>query len=60
MVHSVILYWMPMFAYYGDIIWSNGRDGGYLVLGNMVYTVKALHHVKAKRETNDGLFSTWL
>lgn len=40
MVHSVILYWMPMFAYYGDIIWSNGRDGGYLVLGNMVYTVK--------------------
>lgn len=31
-----------MFAYYGDIIWSNGRDGGYLVLGNMVYTVKTL------------------
>jgi hypothetical protein len=20
-------------------VWSSGRDGGYLVLGNMVYTV---------------------
>lgn len=28
-----------MYAYYGDVIWSNGREGGYLVLGNMVYTV---------------------
>jgi hypothetical protein len=39
MIHSIILYWMPMYAYFGDVIWSNGRDGGYLVLGNMVYTV---------------------
>lgn len=30
---------MPMYAYFGDVIWSSGRDGGYLVLGNMVYTV---------------------
>jgi phospholipid-transporting ATPase len=28
-----------MYAYYGDVIWGNGREGGYLVLGNMVYTV---------------------
>lgn len=31
---------MPMYTYYGDVIWSNGREGGYLVLGNMVYTVR--------------------
>lgn len=41
MVHSIILYWMPMYIYKGDVIWSNGREGGYLVLGNMVYTVSA-------------------
>jgi phospholipid-transporting ATPase len=39
MIHSIILFWMPKYAFEGDIIWSNGRDGGYLVLGNMVYTV---------------------
>lgn len=39
MIHSMILFWMPMYAYYGDVIWSSGREGGYLVLGNMVYTV---------------------
>jgi hypothetical protein len=31
-----------MYSYFGDVIWSNGRDGGYLVLGNMVYTVRFL------------------
>ena len=39
MIHSIILYWMSMYTYFGDVIWSNGREGGYLVLGNMVYTV---------------------
>lgn len=28
-----------MYAYQGDVLWDNGRDGGYLVLGNIVYTV---------------------
>lgn len=28
-----------MYAYKGDVLWGNGRDGGYLVLGNIVYTV---------------------
>lgn len=28
-----------MYAYQGDVLWGNGRDGGYLVLGNIVYTV---------------------
>lgn len=36
-----------MYAYYGDVIWSNGRDGGYLVLGNMVYTVSVSAYVGA-------------
>lgn len=39
MIHSMILYWMSMYSYFGDVVWSSGREGGYLVLGNMVYTV---------------------
>lgn len=31
-----------MYSYFGDVVWSNGRDGGYLVLGNMVYTVRIM------------------
>ena len=45
MIHSTILFWMPKHAYEGDVIWGNGRDGGYLVLGNMVYTVSCDGHV---------------
>lgn len=37
--HSVLLFWLPMYAVKNDIIWKNGKEGGYLVLGNMVYTV---------------------
>lgn len=33
-----------MYANYNDVIWSSGREGGYLVLGNMVYTVKPRRH----------------
>lgn len=39
LLHSVMLFWLPMFAYENDIIWVNGKSGGYLELGNMVYTV---------------------
>ncbi|KAL7049017.1 hypothetical protein ACKWTF_003569 [Chironomus riparius] len=38
LIHSIILYWMPMYSYFDGIVWDNGREGGYLVLGNMVYT----------------------
>lgn len=31
-----------MYIFYGDVVWSNGKDGGYLVLGNMVYTVNTI------------------
>ncbi|GAB0091473.1 Phospholipid-transporting ATPase [Sergentomyia squamirostris] len=37
-LHSIFLYWMPMFSYNFENIWKNGNNGGYLVLGNMVYT----------------------
>lgn len=39
LIHSVMLFWLPMFAYENDIIWVNGKNGGYLELGNIVYTV---------------------
>lgn len=38
-MHSLILFWMPMLLYGTEIVWTNGRNGGYLVMGNMVYTV---------------------
>lgn len=31
-----------MYTYLPDAIWQNGREGGYLVLGNMVYTVSLM------------------
>lgn len=39
MIHSAILYWLPLLACQHDILWMNGKEGGYLVLGNCVYTV---------------------
>lgn len=39
-LHSLILFWLPMLSYGYEIMWANGRNGGYLVLGNMVYTVR--------------------
>lgn len=39
MVHSILLYWLSMLAVDHEVLWKNGRDGGYLMLGNMVYTV---------------------
>lgn len=38
LIHSSLLYWLPLLALRQDVIWMNGRDGGYLVLGNIVYT----------------------
>lgn len=39
LVHSVLLFWIPMLAIHKDVIWYHGKEGGYLVFGNMVYTV---------------------
>ncbi|XP_044578260.1 probable phospholipid-transporting ATPase IA isoform X4 [Cotesia glomerata] len=38
LIHSSLLYWLSLLALEKDVIWANGRDGGYIVLGNFVYT----------------------
>ncbi|KAL5287332.1 ATP8A1 family protein [Megaselia abdita] len=38
LLHSVLLFWLPMLAYESEVIWGSGTTGGYLVLGNLVYT----------------------
>ena len=37
-IHSAILYWLPMFAYGTGIVWNSGKNGDYLVVGNIVYS----------------------
>lgn len=44
LMHSMFLFWLPLVAVDKGIIWSNGRDGGYLVLGNIVYTVSLFRY----------------
>ncbi|KAG5877929.1 hypothetical protein JTB14_004182 [Gonioctena quinquepunctata] len=56
--HSAILFWLPMLACQHDILWVGGRDGGYLVMGNCVYTyVVVTVCLKAGLVTNSW---TWL
>ncbi|XP_063696552.1 probable phospholipid-transporting ATPase IA isoform X5 [Culicoides brevitarsis] len=58
LIHSLFLFWLPMYAYKGDVLWGNGQDGGYLVLGNIVYTyVVVTVCLKAGLITNSW---TWL
>ncbi|XP_045479978.1 probable phospholipid-transporting ATPase IA isoform X7 [Harmonia axyridis] len=38
LAHSALLFWITMFICSQDILWMNGKDGGYLVFGNFVYT----------------------
>uniref|UniRef100_H2ZKG5 Phospholipid-transporting ATPase n=1 Tax=Ciona savignyi TaxID=51511 RepID=H2ZKG5_CIOSA len=37
-IHSLMLFYMPAFSLYNEIAFSNGQVGGYLFLGNFVYT----------------------
>lgn len=39
LLHSVLLFWLPMLSVQQDVLWLHAKEGGYLVLGNMVYTV---------------------
>ena len=58
LMHSMILFWLPLMAFGQDIVWSHGKDGGYLVLGNAVYTyVVVTVCLKAALETSSW---TWL
>ncbi|CAG0884439.1 unnamed protein product, partial [Darwinula stevensoni] len=53
LMHSIILYYLPAGAMKQDVAWGNGRDGGYLMVGNMVYTyVVVTVCLKAGLETN--------
>lgn len=44
LIHSSLLYWLPLLALTQDVVWANGRDGGYLLLGNFVYTVSIMRY----------------
>ncbi|KDR21171.1 putative phospholipid-transporting ATPase IA, partial [Zootermopsis nevadensis] len=56
--HSILLYWLPLLAAEKDVIWSNGREGGYLLLGDIVYSyVVVTVCLKAGLVTNAW---TWL
>lgn len=47
LIHSSLLYWLPLMALKQDVAWANGRDGGYLLLGNFVYTVSVAQTISA-------------
>ncbi|XP_052758712.1 probable phospholipid-transporting ATPase IA isoform X3 [Galleria mellonella] len=42
LLHSVLLFWLPVLLTSHHVLWPDGRDGGYLVLGNIVYTYVVL------------------
>ncbi|KAG6460163.1 hypothetical protein O3G_MSEX011818 [Manduca sexta] len=42
LLHSVLLFWLPMLLASHHVMWPSGKDGGYLVLGNFVYTYVVL------------------
>ncbi|XP_012547215.1 probable phospholipid-transporting ATPase IA isoform X1 [Bombyx mori] len=42
LLHSVLLFWLPVALADHHVLWSSGKDGGYLVLGNLVYTYVVL------------------
>ncbi|XP_065159233.1 probable phospholipid-transporting ATPase IA isoform X4 [Atheta coriaria] len=59
MLHSAILFWMPLLMAEHDNVWMNGKDGGYLVLGNFVYTfVVVTVCLKAGLVTNSWVWPT--
>ena len=37
-IHSMVLYFVPMGVFKYGVVWSNGKTGDYLVIGNIVYT----------------------
>lgn len=42
MFHSAMLFWLSLFICEHEIVWMNGKEGGYLILGNFVYTVSSI------------------
>ncbi len=39
LLHSALLFWLPMLGYRTSVAWVNGHSGDYLVLGNIVYSL---------------------
>ena len=37
-LHSILLYWLPMASYTEGVVWQSGLSGDYLTIGNIVYT----------------------
>ncbi|XP_060800774.1 probable phospholipid-transporting ATPase IA isoform X1 [Amyelois transitella] len=42
LLHSVLLFWLPMLLVSHHVLWPSGKDGGFLVMGNFVYTYVVL------------------
>ncbi|XP_025421825.1 probable phospholipid-transporting ATPase IA isoform X2 [Sipha flava] len=38
LLHSFLLFWIGLFAMKHEVLWSNGKEGGYLLMGNCIYT----------------------
>ncbi|CAL8085666.1 unnamed protein product [Orchesella dallaii] len=38
LLHSICLFWFTFILYGSGILWASGKEGGYLVLGNFIYT----------------------
>ena len=34
-LHSAILFWLPMFTFDTGVVWKSGANGDYLVVGNI-------------------------
>nr|CAI5828683.1 unnamed protein product [Callosobruchus analis] len=59
MVHSALLFWLPVLACQHNILWVSGGDGGFLVLGNCVYTYTVVTVcLKAGLSTNSWTWFT--
>jgi phospholipid-transporting ATPase len=38
MILSDLLFWLPLMVFDEGIILTNGMDGSYVILGNIIYT----------------------
>ncbi|XP_021953881.1 probable phospholipid-transporting ATPase IA isoform X2 [Folsomia candida] len=60
-VHSIFLFWLSYWAMGDGIVWGHGAEGGYLVLGNFIYTyVVIVVSLKAGLETKSWTLFTHL
>jgi phospholipid-transporting ATPase len=60
-LHSIMLFWLTSHLVGDGVVWNSGREGGYLVLGNFVYTyVVVVVSLKAGLETKSWTAFTHL